>query len=162
MPELAEKPRRPYVGQMGWYYAYGTPKGEFPPGVPRAAVVTDTSKWDPNGTISVAVLISLLEALTLAPMRCSRFLEVGKRDGIGRKVDFFFVQSGTATLVYGGEVPGAKETAPHELRGPAVKGGERKTLNPGDVVHIPAKVPHQLLVPAGKEFVYFVIKVDTP
>ena len=30
-------------------------------------------------TISVAVLISLLEALTLAPMRCSRFLEVGVR-----------------------------------------------------------------------------------
>ena len=30
-------------------------------------------------TISVAVLISLLEALTLAPMRCSRFLEVEKR-----------------------------------------------------------------------------------
>ena len=29
-------------------------------------------------TISVAVLISLLEALTLAPMRCSRFLEVGR------------------------------------------------------------------------------------
>ena len=32
-------------------------------------------------TISVAVLISLLEALTLAPMRCSRFLEVGERRG---------------------------------------------------------------------------------
>ncbi|MCM2256805.1 MAG: efflux RND transporter permease subunit [Vicinamibacteria bacterium] len=30
-------------------------------------------------TISVAVLISLLEALTLAPMRCSQFLEVGER-----------------------------------------------------------------------------------
>ena len=30
-------------------------------------------------TISVAVLLSLLEALTLAPMRCSRFLEVEKR-----------------------------------------------------------------------------------
>jgi len=78
------------------------------------------------------------------------------------QVDFFFVQSGTATLLYGGELPGAKETAPHELRGPAVKGGERKTLNPGDIVHIPAKVPHQLLVPAGQEFTYFVIKVDTP
>ena len=78
------------------------------------------------------------------------------------QVDFFFVQSGTATLVYGGELPGAKTTAPGELRGPAVKGGERRTLGPGDVVHIPAKVPHQLLVPAGKEFTYFVIKVDTP
>ena len=32
-------------------------------------------------TISVAVLISLIEALTLAPMRCSRFLEVGERRG---------------------------------------------------------------------------------
>src|SRR4029079_18839027 len=39
-------------------------------------------------TISVAVLISLLEALTLAPMRCSRFLEVGKRGKVGQKVDF--------------------------------------------------------------------------
>ena len=78
------------------------------------------------------------------------------------QVDFFFVQSGTATLVFGGEVPGAKTTAPGELRGAAVMGGERKTLGPGDVVHIPARVPHQLLVPAGKEFTYFVIKVDTP
>ncbi|HWX23715.1 MAG TPA: efflux RND transporter permease subunit, partial [Vicinamibacteria bacterium] len=32
-------------------------------------------------TISVAVLLSLLEALTLAPMRCSRFLDVGERRG---------------------------------------------------------------------------------
>ena len=39
-------------------------------------------------TISVAVLISLLEALTLAPMRCSRFLEVGERRGrLGQAVD---------------------------------------------------------------------------
>src|SRR6185436_16946715 len=42
-------------------------------------------------TISVAVLISLLEALTLAPMRCSRFLEVGERRGrLGRAVDRSF------------------------------------------------------------------------
>ncbi len=42
-------------------------------------------------TISVAVLISLLEALTLTPMRCSRFLEVGERRGrLGRWVDNTF------------------------------------------------------------------------
>jgi multidrug efflux pump len=40
-------------------------------------------------TISVAVLLSLLEALTLAPMRCSRFLEVGAGQG-GRTVDRLF------------------------------------------------------------------------
>jgi len=42
-------------------------------------------------TISVAVGLSLLEALTLAPMRCSQFLEVGKRfTFIGKGVDSGF------------------------------------------------------------------------
>jgi len=39
-------------------------------------------------TISVAVALSLLEALTLAPMRCSQFLEIGRRTTtFGKKVD---------------------------------------------------------------------------
>ncbi|MDO8602247.1 MAG: efflux RND transporter permease subunit [Candidatus Omnitrophota bacterium] len=39
-------------------------------------------------TIAVAVAISLLEALTLAPMRCSQFLEIGKRKTfIGKNID---------------------------------------------------------------------------
>jgi hydrophobe/amphiphile efflux-1 (HAE1) family protein len=42
-------------------------------------------------TISVAVLLSLLEALTLAPMRCSQFLEVGeRRRRFGQGVDRLF------------------------------------------------------------------------
>ena len=42
-------------------------------------------------TISVAVLISLLEALTLTPMRCSRFLQVGEKRGrVGSFVDRTF------------------------------------------------------------------------
>jgi multidrug efflux pump len=42
-------------------------------------------------TISVAVLLSLLEALTLTPMRCSRFLEVGEKRGrLGTAVDRAF------------------------------------------------------------------------
>jgi hydrophobe/amphiphile efflux-1 (HAE1) family protein len=44
-------------------------------------------------TISVAVLLSLLEALTLTPMRCSQFLEVGERAGrFGRAVERFFAR----------------------------------------------------------------------
>lgn len=93
---------------------------------------------------------------------------IAHREGDGEaevhetQADFFFVQSGAATLVVGGEAVGGKTTAPGEIRAPSIKGGERKALAAGDVVHIPAKVPHQLLVPAGKEFTYFVIKVDTP
>ncbi|TBR17592.1 efflux RND transporter permease subunit [bacterium] len=38
-------------------------------------------------TISVAVAFSLLEAVTLAPMRCSQFLEVGHSSGVGKVMD---------------------------------------------------------------------------
>ncbi len=40
-------------------------------------------------TISVAVMFSLLEALTIAPMRCSQFLEVGHTTRLGKVVDKF-------------------------------------------------------------------------
>ena len=42
-------------------------------------------------TISAAVLLSLVEALTLTPMRCSQFVDVGKRRGwLGRHADAAF------------------------------------------------------------------------
>jgi mannose-6-phosphate isomerase-like protein (cupin superfamily) len=73
--------------------------------------------------------------------------------------DYFIVESGAATLVIGGEVVNAKQVEPGETRGDAIKGGERRNLAAGDVVHIPTNMPHQLLVEKGKVFTYFVIKV---
>jgi len=91
---------------------------------------------------------------------------VAHREGDGEaelhehEADLFVVESGAATLVSGGELVGGRTTAPGELRGPSIKGGEKKELAAGDIVHIPARVPHQLLIPAGKEFTYFVVKVQ--
>jgi mannose-6-phosphate isomerase-like protein (cupin superfamily) len=73
--------------------------------------------------------------------------------------DYFVVQSGEATLVIGGEVVNARAIEPHETRGDAITGGETRKLTAGDIVHIPARLPHQLLVGKGKRFTYFVIKV---
>jgi mannose-6-phosphate isomerase-like protein (cupin superfamily) len=73
--------------------------------------------------------------------------------------DFFFVVQGSATLVTGGTVKGGSTVSPGEIRGKSVLNGTRTTLNQGDIVHIPATVPHQLLVPHGGTFIYFVIKV---
>jgi mannose-6-phosphate isomerase-like protein (cupin superfamily) len=76
-----------------------------------------------------------------------------------KQADIFFVQTGEATLVYGGEMESAKTTAPNEMRAPSIKGGMEKKLAPGDVVTIPVKIPHQLKLDPGKEITYFVVKV---
>jgi mannose-6-phosphate isomerase-like protein (cupin superfamily) len=49
-------------------------------------------------------------------------------------------------------------TALHEKRNGTIQGGTRETLAPGDVVRIPARVPHQLLLYGGHDFTYFVVK----
>ncbi len=90
---------------------------------------------------------------------------IAHREGPGeaelheKQADIFFVQTGEATLVYGGDMEGGKTTAPNEMRAPGIKGGMEKKLGPGDVVTIPAKVPHQVKPDPGKEFTYFVVKV---
>lgn len=73
--------------------------------------------------------------------------------------DYFVVEGGEATLVIGGEVVNPRTVEPNETRGDSIKEGEKRRLTPGDIVHIPAKMPHQLLVEKGKVFTYFVIKV---
>jgi mannose-6-phosphate isomerase-like protein (cupin superfamily) len=71
----------------------------------------------------------------------------------------FFVQSGSATLIAGGTVLNAETTAPHEKRNGTIQGGTRQKLSAGDVVRIPANMPHQLVLDGAKEFTYFVIKI---
>ena len=60
----------------------------------------------------------------------------------------------------GGTVVGGHTSAPDEIRGTSITGGEKKILGAGDAVHIPAKVPHQMLVANGKKVTYFVVKVE--
>jgi len=72
--------------------------------------------------------------------------------------DIMFVQSGTATLLFGGTYLNGDTTAPHEKRNGTIQGGMQQKLEPGDVVRIPAKVPHQVLVEAGHAFTYLVVK----
>ena len=71
--------------------------------------------------------------------------------------DIFFVISGAATLVTGGAIVNPKGDV--EVRGDSVRGGNSAQLRPGDVVHIPHSTPHQVLVKAGNNVVYIVVKV---
>ncbi|HEX6368275.1 MAG TPA: hypothetical protein VF006_05050 [Longimicrobium sp.] len=73
--------------------------------------------------------------------------------------DVMMIQEGAATLLSGGEVSGARQTAPGELRGGRIMDGTRRALAPGDVVTVPAGVPHQMLVAPGDFITYLVVKV---
>jgi hypothetical protein len=48
-----------------------------------------------------------------------------------------------------------------KVRGTEVTGGERHRVSAGDIVHIPANTPHQMLVDAGHHVTYFVVKVES-
>ena len=88
-----------------------------------------------------------------------------KREGDGEaevhetQVDVVTVLSGEGTLVVGGTTVEGHQTAPGEIRGKSITGGTNHKMAPGDVFHIPANVPHQMLVP--KSLVIQVVKVET-
>lgn len=75
------------------------------------------------------------------------------------QVDVVTVISGEGTLVVGGTTVDGHQTAPGEIRGKSITGGSNHKMAPGDVFHIPAKVPHQMLVP--KSLVIQVVKVES-
>jgi mannose-6-phosphate isomerase-like protein (cupin superfamily) len=75
------------------------------------------------------------------------------------QADVFFVQSGTATLVLGGKYINGETVGPHEKRNGSIAGGVRRKMSAGDVVRIPPRVPHQVLLEGAAAFDYFVVKV---
>jgi mannose-6-phosphate isomerase-like protein (cupin superfamily) len=95
----------------------------------------------------------------------NHYTMVAHREGSGeaefheKEADLFVVTSGAGTLIVGGTMPNSKTTAPGEMRGPSIEGGARQKLSAGDVVHIPAKTAHQLVLDRGGKITYFVMKV---
>ena len=79
-------------------------------------------------------------------------------------VDVVIVQSGEGTLVLGGKMINLKASAVGigEYVGTGIEGGERHALAPGDLVHIPAKIPHNFVIAKGKHITYVLVKFPAP
>jgi mannose-6-phosphate isomerase-like protein (cupin superfamily) len=92
-------------------------------------------------------------------------VEVVKRTATGRAevhskwTDVWHVIGGTATLVTGGTLVKASESQPGELRADTVSGGKAAQISPGDLIIIPAGVPHWVKAVQSKELVYLVVKI---
>jgi len=70
------------------------------------------------------------------------------------------VLSGTATLVTGGILNLARQAEAGKLRGDSIENGARQELRQGDIVHVPAGVPHQFLIAGDKAITCLVVKIQ--
>lgn len=73
--------------------------------------------------------------------------------------DVMFVTGGAATIVTGGTLVDPNNENENEIKGKSIEGGVRQVLSAGDVIHIPAGTPHQLILDQSKDFQAVVIKV---
>ena len=102
------------------------------------------------------------ETLREYPGHCAMLL-FRSRDGAAEVhenfADVFYVLDGHATLVTSGAVAGAASIGPGEIRGSSVEGGRRQELRAGDVAHVPAGLPHQMLLRGEQTLTCLVMKV---
>ena len=73
--------------------------------------------------------------------------------------DVMLVTEGNATLITGGTVVDAHTGSDGETHGSGIRNGIVQTISAGDLVHIPAGTPHQLLIAPGTSYSALVIKV---
>jgi mannose-6-phosphate isomerase-like protein (cupin superfamily) len=72
----------------------------------------------------------------------------------------FIIVEGEATLVTGGTMEEAKNTAPGQIRAKSVQGGQTFHLTKGDVITIPAKTPHWFKDVPTKTIAYYAVNLE--
>ena len=143
-----------------------------------ACITSDVRAQTPAPVSNAVQVLSTSRLAALAdsiPAGASNAIQIAKWDGLSNMIsrrdtsgvherheaftDIFVVQRGRARLLYGGTVEGERASAPGEWRGGTIRGGSEAEIKAGDIVVIPAGVPHHLLLQPGESFYYFVFKV---
>ncbi len=120
---------------------------------PTDAVIIEHAKVDDAFAKGLPMLIN-----TSYKIQAGRRVMGGQSEIHERDTDIFYVTEGTATLVTGGKSINSKPTGPGEFRGDRIEGGVTRKITKGDLIVIPAGVPHWMSEVEGT-FLYLVIKV---
>ena len=73
--------------------------------------------------------------------------------------DVIVVTQGNAQLVTGGTIIDPHSGTDGELTGSGIRNGKTQSIAKGDIIHIPAGTPHQMILAKGVTFSAFVVKV---
>ncbi|HUA18945.1 MAG TPA: hypothetical protein VMB25_09380 [Bryobacteraceae bacterium] len=79
-----------------------------------------------------------------------------------KDAELLVVESGEATLVTGGKLVGPKAPVAGNVHAASLDGGAKTALAEKDVVLIPANLPYQILLAAGKQVSYLLIRHKGP
>jgi mannose-6-phosphate isomerase-like protein (cupin superfamily) len=122
------------------------------------APVTFVSHDKVGGCAKGAPLVTASDLL----VQCSNRTGPGVVEVHLKETDVIYVIDGTATFVTGGTTVNGKAGAnPLQIRGTDIKGGDSRQLTKGDVIVVPAGVPHWFKeVPSSVS--YYVVKVLKP
>ncbi len=78
------------------------------------------------------------------------------------KWDIYVVLEGSGTVLMGGQRTGWVDGRPAEEQRPALTGAEAFPVTKGDIIHVPARVWHQLLLAEGQSMPYALININEP
>lgn len=76
--------------------------------------------------------------------------------------EFQIIRNGEGTMMLGGKVVNAKNTGPGEIRGTALAGATGQPLRAGDLLYIPAGMPHHTIVERTNSQDKLIVKVWVP
>jgi uncharacterized cupin superfamily protein len=80
----------------------------------------------------------------------------------GKKSDFMVIQEGEGTFITGGELVNGKAGGEDagDMRGESIRNGVSRVLKPGDVMYVPAGVPHGF-VETRDHVTFVMLRFDT-
>jgi len=73
--------------------------------------------------------------------------------------DVYYIVGGSGTVTVGGEIENRRVSRPGEYGGP-IKGGKAFKLKAGDILNIPANMPHATIPDAPEGMPYVLMKVN--
>jgi glc operon protein GlcG len=95
-------------------------------------------------------------------IHASRRERPGQAEAHDHDTDIIYVLQGSATLVTGGAIVNPMVQGEGEVRGPSIQGGETRALKKGDVIVVPAGLPHWFKeVGTGQALLYYVVKTTS-
>jgi mannose-6-phosphate isomerase-like protein (cupin superfamily) len=79
------------------------------------------------------------------------------------KWDLYVILEGSGTILVGGERTNwINDGRPPEQQHPGLKGAQAFQVTKGDIMHVPARVWHQVVLDEGKSMLYALINVNEP